>query len=275
MSNTADRIGIMERRRALEMAKNMLSSKVGKVVLDENKFPDRTLELQVKRIDVESKKNASLVDNDKKMFKRARLINNLEPTILIERPAESAKEEPEEAKPAYMLATKKPKRIAIGKMPPTIDAFTVIKRKTKNLWETEYTEEDMTRKFRSIIMKSPPLTRKENEKLVKGHAVYRPASRNDEEEQLRKEGKRRDKIQMLQEMQRSSSPDAQLAFITQLEDSKSRRSESIADSAHKDIINEVATEARELELHFNPFHIERFEKIRTKQKKKFYSQMKV
>ena len=44
------------------------------VVLDENKFPDRTLEIQVKRIDVECKKNSSLIDNDKKMFKRTRYV---------------------------------------------------------------------------------------------------------------------------------------------------------------------------------------------------------
>jgi len=41
-------------------------------VLDDNKFPDRKLELEVRRIDVETKKNSSLIENDKKMFKRER-----------------------------------------------------------------------------------------------------------------------------------------------------------------------------------------------------------
>ena len=41
-------------------------------VLEDNKFPNRTLDIKVKRIDVESKKNSSLIENDKKMFKRAR-----------------------------------------------------------------------------------------------------------------------------------------------------------------------------------------------------------
>ena len=61
-------------------------------------------------------------------------------------------------------------------MPPTIDAFTVLKRKTKNLWETKYTEEDMNRKFRSILMKSPPISGEESEQLNKGYAIYRLVS---------------------------------------------------------------------------------------------------
>jgi len=57
------------------------------MVLDGNKFPDRTLELEKKQIDTESRRNNNLIDNDKQMFKRGRLIYNLEPTIVIERPA--------------------------------------------------------------------------------------------------------------------------------------------------------------------------------------------
>lgn len=61
----------------------------------------------------------------------------------------------------------------VAEMPPTIDAFTPIKRKTKNIWEMKYTEEDMNRKFRSIIMQSPPLNKEEGGQLDKDYATFR------------------------------------------------------------------------------------------------------
>lgn len=71
--------------------------------MGENKFPDRTLELETQRIESESRKNAHFIDNDKKMFKRARLIYNLEPTIIMERPVSAGNDEAADGEvPHYM-----------------------------------------------------------------------------------------------------------------------------------------------------------------------------
>ena len=56
---------------------------------------------------------------------------------------------------------------------PTVDAFKVQKRRKRNLWENKYTEKDINEKFRSIVLKSPPLTEDEHFDLDKGWTVYR------------------------------------------------------------------------------------------------------
>lgn len=98
---------------------------------------------------------------------------------------------------------------------------------------------------------------------------YRPPSKNEEDEQRRIQERKREKIMLLREVQRSPSPDAQLAFITQLErDAQSRSSRSYLSKSD-------SNERPPSELHFNPFHLERFEKMRNKQKKKFYAKIKL
>ena len=68
---------------------------------------------------------------------------------------------------------KRTEPVIVADMPPTIDAFMPIRRKTKNIWEPKYTDQDLNRKFRSIIMKSPPLNNTEEDTLDKGYATFR------------------------------------------------------------------------------------------------------
>jgi len=60
---------------------------------------------------------------------------------------------------------------------PTVDAFRVRKIRKKNIWETKYTEKDLHEKFRSILLKSPPVTEAEQFDLDRGWAVYRSVLR--------------------------------------------------------------------------------------------------
>lgn len=62
---------------------------------------------------------------------------------------------------------------SLADMPPTIDAFTIQKKKTRNVWEAEFSPEDISHKFRSIVMQSPPLDSAELTQLDKGYAHYR------------------------------------------------------------------------------------------------------
>lgn len=86
-----------------------------------------------------------------------------------------------------------------------------------------------------------------------------------------------DKIQLLRELQRSPTSDAQLAFITQLErDAQSRTSRSARTKSSRTVVEGASQSADNgiMELTFNPFHLEKFEKIRGKQKKKYHSRIK-
>ena len=80
--------------------------------------------------------------------------------------------------------------------------------------------------------------------------------------------KKREKIMLLREVQRSPSPDAQLVFITQLDREAMSRSSRRTRS-------DITSERPPSELKFNPFHLERFEKIRNKQKKKFFAKIQL
>ena len=88
----------------------------------------------------------------------------------------------------------------------------------------------------------------------------------------------------MREVQRSPSPDAQLAFITQLErEAHSRASRSImsrnslsrSSNSKRETGSDNTNTQNKFELNFNPRHLERFEKIRGKQKRKFYSRIKM
>lgn len=98
--------------------------------------------------------------------------------------------------------------------------------------------------------------------------TFRPPSKNEEDEQKRIQEKKREKIMLLREVQRSPSPDAQLVFITQLDREAMSRSSRRTRS-------DITSERPPSELKFNPFHLERFEKIRNKQKKKFFAKIQL
>lgn len=80
-------------------------------LLDGNKFPDRTLQISLHRIETEQRQQQALNDNDQRLFKHKGLIYNFEPTMVVERPAsplhyQSALREYEEtgSRPHYMTS---------------------------------------------------------------------------------------------------------------------------------------------------------------------------
>ena len=62
-----------------------------------------------------------------------------------------------------------PNSIAMSK----VDAFKVISKRKKNIWEEKHSAKDMNEKFRSILLKSPPLSSEEQYDLDKGWTIYR------------------------------------------------------------------------------------------------------
>lgn len=96
---------------------------------------------------------------------------------------------------------------------------------------------------------------------------FRPASRKEEEAQRRTQEKKQEKIALLRQVQRAPSTDLQLTFITQLDQEAQNR----AASKTKDMQSPNNGFA---ELNFNPIHLERFEKIREKQRQKFFKKIK-
>mgnify|MGYP001792236461 CR=1 FL=1 len=105
--------------------------------------------------------------------------------------------------------------------------------------------------------------------------VYcRPVSQNEEDLQKRIKEKRRERIELLREVQRTPSPDQILTFITQLEREAESRTSRRAGSRGTRLSSRMQS-AHQSELNFNPRHLEVFDKIRAKQKKRFFSNIKL
>jgi len=101
----------------------------------------------------------------------------------------------------------------------------------------------------------------------------RPPSANEEAARQRLAEKKRERLEMLKDAVRTPSPDAQDIFITQLE--KQAMSSRSRFSSRMSQATGGSRGKPDIELKFNQFHLAAFEKIRGKQKQKFYNTIKL
>ncbi|XP_067937238.1 uncharacterized protein [Watersipora subatra] len=205
----------MERQHALNTARNVLNSKIAKTLLEENKLPDRHLQIQVERFKADERRNLALTDNQQRLFKKQGLIYNFNPTIVVERPASLRNPTKDgSTTPHYMTDIKQKQSLPIYSPLPKVDAFKVISKRKRNLWEQNYDVKGLSKQFRSIILNSPPLTSDEQCDLDKGWTLYRPVSRLEESMQQLLASKTKTRRQLAKSVKlKISSPNV---FITQL-----------------------------------------------------------
>lgn len=240
----SSRKGLIERRQAMDTAKNMMTSKVGVCVLSTNTHEDRLLDKQYAKIDKELKRKQMHLDQMKKQFLQTQTLYTFEPTIIVERPPspeawmhyESLMEETPsyKADKGYMKPLKS--KIKAPSNLPTIDAFTVRSKKKVNLWEEALTDLEHTR-FRSTVPPSAKLTEEERFDLQRGWQFHRPQSRlqdmqkeaeeaakmqknksNPYTNRNKKKGKKRDLEALLKA--NAESEDQSSIFVTQMNTDK-------------------------------------------------------
>lgn len=286
----------MERQRAIDTARNVLSSRTGLVVMGENKFPERTLQLLIRRIEGEAKKQQTRIENDKKLFKKDRLIYNFEPTIVVERQPPPLQPllppsgdggggdgsgYPADEPPGYMRPRRNARGAGTPSNLPSIDAFTVRAKKKVNLWEGRTHDESYVT-FRSILMSSPPLSHLEKMDLEKGWKIHRPASRLEELMRQRLDNKLEEKRTMLRSLRPQRPESTRTVFITQqleatgdyLDVAEDRGiaqpDEEEADRPEPAAANTEEGEAsKKIIVTFDQRKLETFEAIRKRQKLKY------
>ncbi|KAF6017249.1 hypothetical protein EB796_024441 [Bugula neritina] len=169
--------GNIERLQAREAARNVINSKIAKALLDDNKFPESQLKINVNKIESDEKRCEAFYKHQQRLFKQQGLINNYEPTIVVERPPALTNLEDNVQKeaviPHYMKGLSKSKYQNLNCQEPKVDAFKIRCKQKRNLWENKYSDENLNEKFRSIVLHSPPLTKGEQDDLDKGWLVYR------------------------------------------------------------------------------------------------------
>ncbi|XP_064651303.1 uncharacterized protein LOC135502416 [Lineus longissimus] len=170
----------LERKRALDIAKNPIRSKFGDQIL-RNSDDSRLLISRIEKIDKYFKRAQRAIENDKKRFLDSREMNKIEPTIIVERgpsvetllrhhygEAAMSREGPR-----YMKNT-----ASTYKSPsvlPTIDMFVVKKKRKKNTWEDASPEKLEHPVFHSVIP-AGRLSDDEKKVLHRGWSFHQEAS---------------------------------------------------------------------------------------------------
>ena len=156
----------MERRKALEHARNPGLSKYGHCIVSVNTRLNNLLAVNLQKLNAEFKRLELQAIQQKKQFVKTCGLLNHEPLLIVRRPPSAITTQTKESrglsrKPGYMNPIKS--KIARPSSLKTIDVFTAEPAKKKNLWELP--NEESVLRFTSAVRPCAALSVKEYEEL--------------------------------------------------------------------------------------------------------------
>lgn len=194
LGTMTSRRALIERERAMEAARNPGVSKFGDCLVYINSKTDKALSSNLRRINTEIRRMELQISQKIKYFVKHSTVLNHDPLILVERPASlntiqraltMTHYDPNDNypplddgnKPGYMKQLRSKARTPSTLT--TIDAFTVITKKKKNIWEGAANEKEKLQ-FQSTVRPYTKLTNREISDLQKGYEFHKPKLNIDE-----------------------------------------------------------------------------------------------